>query len=76
VDYLLHRLPQPFDILGQDSCGKIKTSLGNYITIIGGLEEIFLKTLSGIVFVICTRVNIFNNNNTILLIKPQAQCLQ
>ena len=46
VEYLFRGLPLPFDILGQDSCRKIETSRGKYLTVIGGSKEIFLKNLS------------------------------
>jgi hypothetical protein len=65
VDYLFHGLPQPFDILGQNNYGKIKTSLGNSLIEIGGLKQILLKTLLDILFVGPTRTNVFNSDNTI-----------
>lgn len=42
VDYIFQELPKPFNILGQDSCRKIQTSSGNYLTIIGRLREIYI----------------------------------
>jgi hypothetical protein len=67
MDYIFQGLPKPFNILGQDSCRKIQTSSGNYLTIIGGSREIFLKTLLNTLCVGCPGANVFNNNDTILI---------
>jgi hypothetical protein len=43
VHYLFCSLPQPFEVLGQDSCRKIEIYRGKYLKVIGGSKEIFLK---------------------------------
>jgi hypothetical protein len=72
VDYLFRGLPLPFDILGQDSCRKIETSRGKYLTIIGGSKEIFLKNLSEALFV---RSTLLNQENTILIDDSPEKCV-
>jgi hypothetical protein len=64
VDYLFRGLPLPFDILRHDSCRKIETSRGKYLTVIGGSKEIFLKNLSEALFVGSA---FLNEENTILI---------
>jgi hypothetical protein len=72
VDYLFRGLPLPFDILGQDSCQKIETSRGKYLTIIGGSKEIFLKNLSEALFVGST---FLDEENTILIDDNPEKCV-
>ena len=64
VEYLFCSLPLPFDILGQDSYQKIKTSRGKYLTVIDGSKEIFLKNLSKALFVGST---LLDQENTIFI---------
>jgi hypothetical protein len=72
VDYLFRGLPLPFDILGQDSCRKIETSRGKYVTVIGGSKEIFLKNLSEALFVGST---LLDEENTILIDDSPKKCV-
>jgi hypothetical protein len=72
VDYLFRGLPLPFDILRQDSCGKIETSWGKYLTVIGGSKEIFLKNLSEALFVGST---LLDEENTILIDDSLKKCV-
>jgi hypothetical protein len=77
VDYLFRGLPLPFDILGhdilgQDSCRKIKTSQGKYLTVIGGSKEFFLKNLSKALFVGST---LLDEENTILIDDSPEKCV-
>ena len=72
VNYLFRGLPLPFDILRQDSCQKIETSRGKYLTIIGGLKEIFLKNLSEALFAGST---LFDKENTILIDDSPKKCV-
>jgi hypothetical protein len=72
VDYLFRGLPLPFDILGQDSCRKIETSRGKYLTVIGGSKEIFLKNLSEALFV---GSSLFDEENTILNDDSPEKCV-
>jgi hypothetical protein len=72
VDYLFCSLPLPFDILGQDSCQKTETSRGKYLTVIGGLKEIFLKNLSEALFVGST---LLDKENTILIDDSPEKCV-
>ena len=72
VDYLFCGLPLPFDILGQDSYQKIKTSRGKYLTIIGGPKEIFLKNLSEALFVGST---LLDQENIVLIDDSPEKCI-
>jgi hypothetical protein len=72
VGYLFCGLPLPFDILGQDSCRKIETSWGKYLTVIGGSKEIFLKNLSEALFVGST---LLDQENTILIDDSPEKCV-
>jgi hypothetical protein len=72
VDYLFRSLPLPFDILGQDSCRKIETSRGKYLTTIDGSKEIFLKNLSEALFVGST---FLGQENTILIDDSLEKCV-
>jgi hypothetical protein len=72
VQYLFRRLPLPFDILGQDSCRKIETSRGKYLTVIGGSKEIFLKVLSEKLFIGSKRMD---SKNTILIDDSPEKCM-
>ena len=64
VHYLFLCLPQPFEVLGHDSCRKIKIYWEKYMKVIGGSKEIFLKNLSKAVFVESTQLN---RENTIII---------
>ena len=64
VEYLFRGLPLPFNILGQDSCQKIKTSQGKYLTVISASKEIFLKNLLVALFVGST---FLDQENTIFI---------
>jgi hypothetical protein len=72
VDYLFRGLPLPFDILRQDSCQKIETSRGKYLTVIGESKEIFLKNLSEALFVGST---LLDEENTILIDDSPEKCV-
>jgi hypothetical protein len=72
VSYLFRGLPLPFYILGQDSCRKIETSRGKYLTIISGSKEIFLKNLSEALFVGST---LLDQENTILIDDSPEKCV-
>jgi hypothetical protein len=72
VNYLFHGLPLLFDILGQDNCRKIETSRGNYLIVIGGSKEIFLKNLSEALFVGST---LLDQENTILIDDNPEKCV-
>ena len=69
VEYLFHSLPLPFDILGHDSCRKIKTSWGKYIN---GSKEIFLKNLSRVLFVGST---FLDQENIVLIDDSPKKCI-
>jgi hypothetical protein len=71
VQYLCCGLALPFDILGQDSCRRIETLRGKYLTVIGG-SEIFLKVLSEKLFIGSTRMD---NQNTILIDDSPEKCV-
>ena len=71
VEYCFCGLPLPFDILGQNSCQKIETSQGKYLTIIGGSKEIFLKNLSKALFVGST---LLDQENTIFIDDNPEKC--
>jgi hypothetical protein len=64
VPHLFHGLPQPFEVLGQDSCRKINNFGGKYLKVIGGSKEIFLKNLSEALFTGSTQLD---KENTILI---------
>jgi hypothetical protein len=72
VQYFFHGLPLPFDILGQDSCRRIETSWGKYLTVIGGSKEIFLKVFSEKLFIGSTRMD---SQNTILIDDSPEKCV-
>jgi hypothetical protein len=72
VDYLFRGLPLPFDILGQDSCRKIETSRGKYLTVIDGSKEVFLKNLSEALFVGST---FLDEENIILIDDSPEKCV-
>jgi hypothetical protein len=65
-------LALPFDILGQDSCQRIETSRGKYLTVIGGSKEIFLKVLSEKLFI---RSKCMDSQNTILIDDSPEKCV-
>jgi hypothetical protein len=64
VQCLFYNLALPFDILGHDSCRRIETSRGKYLTVIGGSKEIFLKVFLKKLFIGSTRMD---SQNTILI---------
>jgi hypothetical protein len=72
VQYLFCGLALPFDILGQDSCQRIETSRGKYLTVIGGAKEIFLKVLLEKLFIGSTRMD---SQNTILIDDSPEKCV-
>jgi hypothetical protein len=72
VQYLFRCLALPFDILGQDSCRRIETSWGKYLTVIGGSKEIFLKVLSEKLFIGSTCMD---SQNTILIDDSPKKCV-
>jgi hypothetical protein len=72
VDYLFRGSPLPFDILGHNSCRKIETSRGKYLTVIGGSKEIFLKNLLEALFVGST---LLDKENTILIDDSPEKCI-
>jgi hypothetical protein len=72
VQYLYRGLVLPFDILGQDSCRRIETSRGKYLTVIGGSKEVFLKVLSEKQFIGSTRMD---SQNTILIDDSPEKCV-
>ena len=51
VHYFFRGLLQPFEVLGQDSCKKIKIYWGKYLKVISGSNEIFLKNVSKTLFI-------------------------
>ena len=57
VHYLFHDLPQPFEVLGQDNCRKIKIYRGKYLKMNGGSKEIILKNLSEALFIGTTHMD-------------------
>jgi hypothetical protein len=67
VKYLFNGLPQPFEILGQESYGKIEISQGQYLKGLTGAKEIFLKTLLDSIFSSGSDTTLFGSNNTILI---------
>jgi hypothetical protein len=72
VHYLCHGLPQPFEILEQDSCRKIEISRGKYLKVISGSKEIFLKNLSEALFIERTHLD---EENTILINDSPEKCV-
>jgi hypothetical protein len=72
VQYLFCGLQPPFDILGQDSCWRIETSRGKYMTVIGGSKEIFLKVLLEKLFIGSKRMD---SQNTILIDENPEKCM-
>jgi hypothetical protein len=72
VRYLFIGLPVPFDILGQDSCRRIETLRGKYLTVIGGSKEIFLKVLSEKLFI---GSKYMDSQNTILIDDSPEKCV-
>jgi hypothetical protein len=72
VHYLFRGLPQPFEVLGQDSCRKIKIYRGKYLKVIGGSKEIFLKNLSEALFVGSTQLD---EENTIIIDDSPEKCV-
>ena len=72
VHYLFHGLLQPFEILEQDSCKKIKIYQGKYLKVIGGSKEIFLKNLSEALFIRSTQLD---KENTIIIDDRSKKCL-
>jgi hypothetical protein len=67
VKFFFNGLPQPFETLGQESCGKIEISRIQYLKGLTGSKEIFLKTLSETVFSLGSEIALFDSNNTILI---------
>jgi hypothetical protein len=72
VHYLFRGLPQPFEVLGQDNCRKIEIYRGKYLKVIGGSKEIFLKNLSGALFVGSTQLD---EENTIIIDDSPEKCV-
>jgi hypothetical protein len=72
VPYLFRSLPQPFEVLGQDSCRKIEIFRGKYLKVIGGSKEIFLKNLSEALFIGSTQLD---EENTILIDDSPEKCV-
>jgi hypothetical protein len=72
VHYLFRGLPQHFEVLGQDSCRKIKIYRGKYLKVIGGSKEIFLKNLSEALFVRSTQLD---KENTIIIDDSPEKCV-
>jgi hypothetical protein len=72
VHYLFRGLPQPFEVLGQDSCRKIKIYRGKYLKVIGGSKEIFLKNLSKAFFIGSTQLD---EENTIIINDNPKKCV-
>jgi hypothetical protein len=72
VQYLFRGLPLPFDILGQDSCRRIETLWGKYLTVIGGSKEIFLKVLLEKLFIRSKRMD---SQNTTLIDDSPEKCV-
>jgi hypothetical protein len=72
VPYLFRGLPQPFEVLGQDSCKKIEIYRGKYLKVIGGSKEIFLKNLSEALFVGSTQLD---EENTIIIDDSPEKCV-
>jgi hypothetical protein len=72
VQYLFRGLPLSFDILGEDSCRRIETSRGKYLTVIGGSKEIFLKVLLEKLFIGSKRMD---SENTILIDDSPEKCV-
>jgi hypothetical protein len=72
VHYLFCGLPQPFEILGQDSCRKIEISKGKYLKVIGGSKEIFLSNLSEALFIGSIHLD---EEDTILIDDSPEKCV-
>jgi hypothetical protein len=72
VHYLFRGLPQPFEVLGQDSCRKIEVYRGRYLKVIGGSKEIFLKSLSEALFVGSTQLD---KENSIIIDDSPEKCV-
>jgi hypothetical protein len=72
VHYLFHGLPQPFEVLEQDSCRKIEIYQGKYLKVIDGSKEIFLKNLSEALFVGSTQLD---EENTIIIDDSPEKCM-
>jgi hypothetical protein len=72
VPYLFRGLPQPFKVLGQDSCRKIEIFQGKYLKVIGGSKKIFLKNLSEALFIGSTQLD---EENTILIDDNPEKCV-
>jgi hypothetical protein len=72
VHYLFRGLPQPFEVLGQDSCREIEIYRGKYLKVIGGSKEIFLKNLSEALFVGSTQID---EENTIIIDDSPEKCV-
>jgi hypothetical protein len=72
VHYLFRGLPQPFEVLGQDSCRKIEIYQGKYLKVISGSKEIFLKNLSKALFIGSTQLD---KGNTILIDDSPEKCV-
>jgi hypothetical protein len=72
VHYLFRGLPQPFEVLGQDSCRKIEIYRGKYLKVIGGSKEIFLKSMSEALFIGGTQLD---KENTIIIDDSPEKCV-
>ena len=72
VYYLFRGLPQPFEVLGQDSYRKIEIYQGKYLKVIGGSKEIFLKNLSKALFIGTTHMD---EENTIIINDNPKKCV-
>jgi hypothetical protein len=70
--YLFRGLPQPFEVLGQDSCRKIKIYRRKYLKVIGGSKEIFLKNLSEALFIGSTQLD---EETTIIIDDSPEKCV-
>lgn len=67
VKFLFNGLLQLFKILGRKSCRKIKISLNQYLKGLTSSKEIFLKTLSEMMFSLGSKIALFDLNNTIFI---------
>jgi hypothetical protein len=72
VRYLFRGLPQPFEVLGHDSCRKIEIYRGKYLKVIGESKEIFLKNQSKALFRGST---LLDEENTIIIDDNPEKCV-
>ena len=72
VHYFFRGLPQPFEVLGLDSCRKIKIYWGKYLKVIAGSKEIFLKNSSEALFIGTIHMD---KENTIIINDSPEKCV-